>query len=932
MNLLNQCQLWTDRGEDRKIVEAIEAIPEAERTPDILSELARAYNNLADGNPALYERALSLLLPLEETLKDDYRWNFRVGYAYYYLDEEGPALAHFRKALAARPGDEDAEWFVRECGQRLVAPLFERPFRTRVQDMWADFQTHEAELRALIDRSGETDAAAELLPLAASILDKAIRGAAFAAGKDGDRYVLTLSPEGHPVQLWKILYALRHAPDVLRTAWRLEAGLPRKEGELRLDGQAVSGEAVSVQWERTGRGYRFGLYAPDLAGKAPDAAQAAGALLLYQALGEIAAMRLMDGLDILSAPPEGTALPLSRLADALTEAGADLSPDGESCLAAREQTYGGHPIRDRDTDWRLDVTEGRTRCPEAVAGYLSGDDGAVDAFHRDGVAAGFFVWRPEDCPEAYRTAEDVRRALAAYVTAQAGPEAVMWTGWADGLYAGYLDCLLWDPKPALDAAEDFFRREGFRQGAFHSFRRRVPTAYFLEEEKAEPVPEPPRKTILDAAIVQQLESCVEDTSGYFGRMFHELDRYLAEGVSRGRFTMAEARADRDTALWYAYACCNMDEYEWYWRAARWMAGSEAQAGGCGTWYYRYSVALMHCGRLEEARDYAERGTREEPSYPWIWLQAAKLRSHFGDREGALAAVEQGLFLVPGDYEFQTLRSEIRRGASLEEMEYHWIDPDCDKRLQQGLDEDADGKLRALSCVTTDEDALRDILALFQMQAPDGDGLYCVSRYAVAGHPVDLVFCMNRAGLSKLKIGWLRRFKEALDSGAWLTREHEGDEGLLTAVLVGLDYTVRTRYVKSRGDEFFEGPPGSARREQADGESGTWAEILLSDGDGALDALAEALSAAGLAAERADGDTLMAEDGGVTAVFCFYDRPREGAGLPPHTAHMTAAAIGGEREARQALLRRALAACAGLRGAAGILAGGECVPPETYRGS
>ena len=49
MNLLNQCQLWTDRGEDRKIVEAIEAIPEAERTPDILSELARAYNNLADG-------------------------------------------------------------------------------------------------------------------------------------------------------------------------------------------------------------------------------------------------------------------------------------------------------------------------------------------------------------------------------------------------------------------------------------------------------------------------------------------------------------------------------------------------------------------------------------------------------------------------------------------------------------------------------------------------------------------------------------------------------------------------------------------------------------------------------------------------------------------------------------------------------------------
>lgn len=75
------------------------------------------------------------------------------------------------------------------------------------------------------------------------------------------------------------------------------------------------------------------------------------------------------------------------------------------------------------------------------------------------------------------------------------------------------------------------------------------------------------------------------------------------------------------------------------------------------------VALMYCGRLEEALDYAEKGIREEPDYPWIWLQAAKLRSHSGDKAGALEAVAHGLKLEPGDHEFLTLKREIEAGGA-----------------------------------------------------------------------------------------------------------------------------------------------------------------------------------------------------------------------------------------------------------------------------
>ena len=129
-----------------------------------------------------------------------------------------------------------------------------------------------------------------------------------------------------------------------------------------------------------------------------------------------------------------------------------------------------------------------------------------------------------------------------------------------------------------------------------------------------------------------------------------------------------------------------------------MKDSEKNATGCATWYYRYSVALMYCGRLEEALEYAERGALEEPDYPWIWLHLGKLRAHFGDKSGALDAVKQGLKLEPGDYEFLTLKKEIKAGATLEQMEYHWINPDADQTLQRGLDENADDKQCAIACI------------------------------------------------------------------------------------------------------------------------------------------------------------------------------------------------------------------------------------------
>lgn len=216
-------------------------------------------------------------------------------------------------------------------------------------------------------------------------------------------------------------------------------------------------------------------------------------------------------------------------------------------------------------------------------------------------------------------------------------------------------------------------------------------------------------SLLSPADIAELEAFEDEDGGYFYKMAAWLDNFVQEGIAAGRFTEAEAKADLQIALWYAYANNNANDYDLYYLTTQWMPDSEVNAQGCATWYYRYSVALMYCGRLEDAQRYAEEGAKTEPDYPWVWLQVAKLRSHFGDKAGALAAAERGLELVPGDYEFTVLRQEIEDEATLEQMEYHCIKPGDDQRLQDGLDINADKKLQTISCINVNEAGLLSLI-------------------------------------------------------------------------------------------------------------------------------------------------------------------------------------------------------------------------------
>ena len=225
MELLEQCQKWNENSEFQKIINILEAVPAGKRTPELDSELARAYNNLAQpGDRELFEKAIALLEPHEEYFRGDHCWNFRMGYAWYYLDQEGPALRYFEQALDARPGDEDTKEYIDDCRRRLSLPRFEKNFRERTRESWAAFSQIEAELRQIMDTDKTHQRGEELIEKCGNALKTALRDTSFELGFNGEKYELILSPKGLRPRLFPLVYFQKQAPESVLEHWNIWVG------------------------------------------------------------------------------------------------------------------------------------------------------------------------------------------------------------------------------------------------------------------------------------------------------------------------------------------------------------------------------------------------------------------------------------------------------------------------------------------------------------------------------------------------------------------------------------------------------------------------------------------------------------------------------------------------------------------------------------
>ena len=489
MDILEQCQKWHEEDKHQKIVDALEAIPAEGRTPEMDMELARAYNNLADPSEPegrkLLHRALELMQSHEEELGDTYSWNFRMGYAYYYLDQEGRALRYFEKALELHPGDDpklntrqDMEELIDSCKKSISLPQFSECFREQTEDWWETFAEMEAELRQMMDEDKDHTRGAELVSQMQETLNLVFDEISFEMGFNGEKYELILTPEGDKVKLFELVYFQKHAPKEVLEHWNILVGRQpiRNIGLRTEDGWDISGEDVQIWLEEQGENsFAISAYCEKLLPMLREEEGRAWWMLTTltdQMLGEIPHMRYIGSFDVLEKPKAEPSFLLSQLPDMLKEKGVNLSTDPEAYL----DSYLGYkiePNKDPDADWRLDVMVGSTNCVPLINGYLNADNDFMDDLHADGAVAGFFCYPLDTLREEEGTEKifDFRDKLEEVFTTGDGPEILTLTGGATGLFCGYVDFIAWDIEAALQMAKEFFECSDIPWASFHTFRR-----------------------------------------------------------------------------------------------------------------------------------------------------------------------------------------------------------------------------------------------------------------------------------------------------------------------------------------------------------------------------------------------------------------------------------------------------------------------------
>ncbi len=538
MKLLEQCQIWNENSEFQKIIDAIEAVQLEERTPELDSELARAYNNIADvDDREIFEKAVELLKPHEEYFEGDHCWNFRIAYAYFYLNRESDALRHFKKALEARPGDEDTEEFIKYCIRSISLPSFDKNFRERTQDAWKAFEEIEAEIRADIDENSKCGNAMEYGETLLAKLNKALNiafdGIAFELGVGAGTYELVLTPEGDKIRLFELDYFARRAPESVRDNWVISVGRRGNVNiELRAAENSINGDDIQMWIEKNGeKTVDIAVYCEKLTPLLKEDEGKAWWMLTSITdviIGEISAMAYIGNFEVLDAPKAEPWIKLKELPKVLERMGLDVQLEASEYLNSSYHGYTREPDNDQDAIWRADIYTGSTRLPQALYEYFQGTTDASDALNSDGAVLGFICY-PLDSFYGEHYSEDIlnfRDTLEKEILETASDDAVTFIGGATGTHSGYLDFIAWDLPSVLDAASTALVKHSFTRALFHVFRADAMAFPLIrnseseDDEDSEEVKSSPE--YYDEDEFETVEEYIKEYFGEFQNVFHEL--------------------------------------------------------------------------------------------------------------------------------------------------------------------------------------------------------------------------------------------------------------------------------------------------------------------------------------------------------------------------------------------------------------------------
>ena len=462
-----------DKEDYRGIIRMLEAEPDDMRHPALTHELARAYNNAGGmGSPELL-RAIRLLESVRDRYEDTHKWQFRMGYALYFLEREEEALPFFERAEAKLKGDQDTLEFMRQCRVQMAYPRFMNPLRERIEEFW---QTLTDKTTPLQNRLADPDDYLRAVEEINGLLQKVVPDAHVLVGDAVGVVHLILTADGDWLKSYMLRALIRRMPEVLTPCWRVTLGISKGDVKQHfiINDQELNAENVFLWQEKSEDGEDDRLIAyhkvfedigePEI----PDAFACVHALL-DNALGEAVRMKYYYNLRLTRQPESGVGFSVKEFPNYLRETDPMRIITTMDDYLDEEKAFDWDGSDEPDCDYLIDATHAVMSCPALLLAYFKNEPGLMRILNQSGATAGaLYIDAVDHSPEERIKLRDALRAELR----EKVPEAYESVGFVDGRRFAYDVFFAWDLPAVLKAADEFGERhETLLELGFHSLWR-----------------------------------------------------------------------------------------------------------------------------------------------------------------------------------------------------------------------------------------------------------------------------------------------------------------------------------------------------------------------------------------------------------------------------------------------------------------------------
>lgn len=477
--LMEQIDEWHKAEKHQEIIDALEQIPEAERDFETTGFLARAYNNIEE-----YAKAAELLESVREEGTEDERWNFRMGYAQYFLCNYREALSYFSKAMELEPENGDALSFIRQCNMAM-------PLTRRVKEFWNWFVENEEKLSGMMcpNSMEEADAFMEFISKGTNLISEDMH---FNIGGDHE---FTFSVEGWPDLFIIYPYIISCMPECLKGKWKFFPFNPGKVGSFAYrvhDTDVDMGKImVKASYDEKRENFNIRYYDKNLCALPEENSDGNFHVILELVLGEGVSFKYVNGIERASGIEEGM-IALSGLRQHIEET---VKSHGHEFFENPKDVYTGYQLTPKESDeLRFDVIVGSTCLSSIVADYYHGSTEIFDHADGFGVQALYMVFQNgvgEDNILNFR--HDLEDRITEEIL-EPGNLGVI-TGGATGTEYSYIDLFVYDLRafvkkviPLLDEYPEysFYISDFIRNGRIHQLTEAASEAIpYTKENKEE---------------------------------------------------------------------------------------------------------------------------------------------------------------------------------------------------------------------------------------------------------------------------------------------------------------------------------------------------------------------------------------------------------------------------------------------------------------